>query len=123
MLEGLDLGTLTAGGGVAGAAALVIVTLLKSRSGDKETVIKTQQQHMERLAAERNEAIKDRDQAYDDADGWRSKYEAELRARIDASAEAQTQSLTVRALERQVMVLSTQVGSLTAEVQRLKGGA
>ncbi len=115
-----DLGTILGGGGVATAVTTIFVALLKSRSGTRETVIKTQQDHMARLTQERNDAVKERDTAYEDADGWREKYEHELTARIEASAEAHASRLMVKSLEGEVARLTTQVAQNTTEMVRLR---
>lgn len=120
MIEALDAANVALGSGIFGAAAVVLTALIKARSGDRETIISSQQNHMTRLGTERNEAIKDRDVAYDEADKWRERYEGEVRQRIEAQATAQTALLTVEALRQQVSELVTQVHELQAEVSRLK---
>lgn len=116
----MDAATVGVLGAIASAASGVLIALLRYRKSDRETVIKTQQQHMARLARERNEAVDERETAYKDIDQWRERYEVELNRRIERGAEAQTSRLLAVSLEGQVGRLSAQVAELTAENIRLK---
>lgn len=116
----MDAATVGVLGAIASAASGVLIALLRYRKSDRETVIKTQQQHMARLARERNEAVDERETAYKDIDQWRERYEVELNRRIERGAEAQTSRLLAVSLEGQVGRLTAQVAELTAENIRLK---
>lgn len=118
-MEGIDWSQLGLGGGIFGAIALVVVTLIKARSEDRKNILTQQASHMDRLGKERNEAIVDRDKAYDEAEEWRKKYEGEIRSRIEAEAQAAAANASTGALKRQVEELTQQVLNLTGEVQRL----
>jgi len=116
----VDAATVGVLGAIASAASGVLIALLRYRKSDRETVIKTQQQHMARLARERNEAVDERETAYKDIDQWRERYEVELNRRIERGAEAHTSRLLAVSLEGQVGRLTAQVAELTAENIRLK---
>ena len=116
----MDAATVGVLGAIASAASGVLIALLRDRKSDRETVIKTQQQHMARLARERNEAVDERETAYKDIDQWRERYEVELNRRIERGAEAHTSRLLAVSLEGQVGRLTAQVAELTAENIRLK---
>lgn len=106
------LGSFLTGGGIAAAFALIAVALIKARSSDRETVIKTQQSHMDRLTIERNDAVKDRDQTFDEVEAWRSRY-------IAADERAAVAERLAREMTQQVKVLAEQVAELKQEVERL----
>ncbi len=115
----IDWGSLGLGGGVFSMIAVIVVTLIKARSTDRTNILAQQAQHMDRLAAERNEAVKDKDDAYAEADTWRLKYQEEVRKRIEAEAQAAAANATTGALKRQVDDLTNEVTALRRDVARL----
>ena len=118
-MEGIDWGSLGLGGGVFSMIAVIVVTLIKARSTDRTNILAQQAQHMDRLAAERNEAVKEKDEAYDEADKWRLRFQEEARKRIEAEAQAAAANATTGALKRQVDDLTAEVTALRGDVARL----
>lgn len=104
--------TLALPGGMVGAAAVVIVTLIKFRSTDRQELSASQQRHMDRLTTERNEENNRADRAVAALDKERIRaLNAELRAN---RAEAQVETLTSRLAD-----LTEQVAELKAQVEEL----
>lgn len=118
-MEGIDWGSLGLGGGIFGAIALVVVTLIKARSTDRQNILTQQSAHMDRLGKERNDAVTERDEAYKDAEDWRLKYEQEIRKRIEAETKAATADAMNLQMQTQIAELTDQVTQLRTEVARL----
>lgn len=117
---GEGMGTLLPIGGVAGAIAVIVVALIKARSSDRETVIRSQQQHMDRLTRERNDAVSDRDEAYDANDKLRESREQERAARIEAESQLRLALENTEQMQRRVQDLTDEVAALSAEVAQLR---
>jgi hypothetical protein len=112
----LDLPTLGAGGGILASAAVILTALLRFRTGDRESVVKSQQEHMARLDTERNAAISERNAAWTEVAAWRDRYASEVATRIEAVAEAHTSRVIAESLQAEVTRLSARVAELTTQL-------
>ena len=100
-------------GGVVSAVALILYTLIRTRSTDRAELSKDQQEHMDRLARERNEANRR-------ADDYMRRLDREAAEKASALARAATaEALNIR-LQGQIEELSAKVEALTGEVQALR---
>lgn len=106
-------------GGIAGAIAVIVVALIKARSSDRETVIRSQQQHMDRLTRERNDAVRERDDAYEANERLREARDQEREARLVVERQLRSALENTESLHKQIADLTTEVAQLRSEVAAL----
>lgn len=98
--------------GIASAIAIIVVTLIKARSSDRQQLSSDQQRYIARVTKERNEAIRDREKLQHELD-------LERVARRKAEDEQATANRNVAALQDQIAELTQEVSELRTEVSRL----
>lgn len=115
-MEGVDLGQLLVPGGLFGAIAIIVVTLIKARTSDRAQLSSETRDHMDRLTKERNEAVAE-------ADSLRDELQAEVRERIAAESKYLQSQYLVERLTSQVGDLKNEVAKLREEVAALRTGS
>jgi chromosome segregation ATPase len=83
-----ELTDLIAPGTWAGALALALATLIKTRSSDRANINAQQGVHIERLTSERDEIAEERDKANDRASKLQESLYKEREARLEAESRA-----------------------------------
>lgn len=105
--------------GFVGAAAAVVITLIKFRSTDREALSASQKAHMDRLTKERVEADERADRLQQKLDEERLHRAAEELRAQRAEYQVELQATKIEHLTQQVEHLTEQVRQLTTTVEHL----
>jgi membrane-bound ClpP family serine protease len=110
LLNGLPLPA-----GIIGMITIIVVTLIKVRSTDKDRFAKEQTEHIARL-------VKEREEADARADRYLKSRDEEVTKRQEAEAKAAAVEIINNRFAGQIQDLTEQVAFLRAEVAQLKNG-
>lgn len=99
--------------GIIGMVTIIVVTLIKVRSTDKDRFAAEQTKHIERLKTEREEADAR-------ADRYLGLLDEEVRKRQEAEAKAAALEIVNQRFSNQIEELTEQVAQLRVEVEQLK---
>lgn len=118
----IDLPNLALPAAIVAACSGALVALIKAYGPNRKSTFRQQAEHIDRLVAERKEAIDERDKMYDELEKVRrDKNIIEGRAQA-ATLLADKQSTKIADLTVTIQEMTAKISHLEAEIQRLTGG-